>query len=254
MKYQSIIVLGYKRSGTSLLRVMLNSHPDIAIGPEIKFMEKVIKKFPETFDEFVHVTKREAEDFEFTEETLREIYKSAKTAPELMKNWCMKYRDLTNKKIWGDKTPQNYKYLKLLSENFPDSLFIHIVRHPFDSFSSSKKRGHYHGIRTNFAWFLSNYNLRYVRRKNYMHFRYEDFIKNPQLYIDQILEKLEVEKIDLASTYQNFNHGRIAEGDSWNRSIKDYNTNKKKENVLTATEKFLIKLVCFPYLKKYDYK
>jgi len=83
-----------------------------------------------------------------------------------------------------------------------------------------------------------------------MFLRYEDFIKNPQQYTDPILEKLGVEKIDLASIYRNYDHGRIAEGDSWNKEIIKEN---RDPEVLTLKDKLLIKSICWLYLKKYRY-
>jgi len=253
MNYENLIILGYKRSGTSLLRVILNSHPDIAIGPEIKFMQRVVKKYPQTFEEFKKVAEQATNDFEYSEDSLLKIFNSSSTADELMKNWCIEYKNKSGKKIWGDKTPQNFKYLKLLSKKFPDSLYIHIVRHPFDVIKSSMKRGQYNGIQTILAWFVSNMNVRFVKNKNYIFFRYEDFVKNPNKYIDQILGELGAAKVDLLSVYQYKDHGRIAEGDSWNKPLfNESNSNQKQ--VLSFKDKTLVRLICFPYLKKYGYK
>ncbi len=250
MKYESIIILGFKRSGTSLLRVLLNSHPAIAIGPEIKFMQDAVKKYPATLEEFKKISERETPDFEYTDETLSEIYNSSKTADELFRKWCIKYKERTGKKIWGDKTPQNFKYLKLLSNKFPDALYVHIVRHPYDVMISSKKRQQYHGLHTIMGWFVSNWKVKFVKNKNYMFLKYEDFVNDPKLYIDKILDRLGVEKIDVLSIYQELHHGKIAKGDSWNKPIE---AKARDEKVLSAKDKFLINLICFPYLKKYGY-
>ncbi len=250
MGYESIIILGFKRSGTSLLRVILNSHPAIAIGPEIKFMQVASKKYPGTLEEFIRISERDAKDFEYSKETLQKIYNAGSSADELLRNWCIEYKNRSSKKIWGDKTPQNFKYLKLLSEKFPDSLYVHIVRHPYDVMISSKKRKQYHGLHTILAWFVSNWKVKFINRKNYIFLKYEDFVKDTEVYVDKILERLDVEKIDLLSLYQKMNHGRIAEGDSWNKPIE---AKARDEKILSATDKMLIKFICFPYLKKYGY-
>jgi len=251
MNLDPVIILGYKRSGTSLLRVILNSHPDIAIGPEIKFMQRVVKKYPQTFEEFLQIAKREVEDFGYSESTLRKIFENSFSAAELMKNWCDEYRIESNKQIWGDKTPQSFKYLKLISEKFPEALYVHIVRHPFEVMRSSKKRGQYHGIHTILGWVMSNVNIRYVKHKNYLFIRYEDFIQDPDKHIRIILSKLGKEYVDLISTYQNYNHGRLAEGDSWNKPI--LKTQVKKKEILSTLDKFLIRILCLRYFYKYGY-
>ncbi len=251
MKYDSVIILGYKRSGTSLLRVLLNSHPEIAIGPEMKFMQEVVNHYPKTFSEFIKIADREIKDFEFSQESLHKIYDASTSADELMRNWCMEYKEKTGKKIWGDKTPQNFKYLKLLSTKFPGSLFVHIVRNPFDVMISSKKRKQYHGIHTIIAWLVSNIKVKFVKKENYIFFKYEDFVKKPESYLSDILTALGVQDVDLLSAYRQVNHGRIADGDSWDQPI--FESKERDDTILSAKDKMLIKLICSGYLSKYGY-
>jgi LPS sulfotransferase NodH len=250
MGYESVIILGFKRSGTSLLRVILNSHPAIAIGPEVKFMQVASKRYPKTLEKFVRISARDAKDFEYSKETLRKIYDASSSPEDLFRNWCVEYKDRTGKKIWGDKTPQNFKYLGLLSEKFPDSLYVHIVRHPYDVMISSKKRKQYRGLHTIVAWYVSNWKVRFVKKENYIFLKYEDFIKDPAAYVDKILDRLGVEKADLLSVYQKIDHGRIAEGDSWDKPIQ---AKARDEKILSKKDKTLIKLICFRYMKKYGY-
>jgi hypothetical protein len=250
MTFENIIILGFKRSGTSLLRVLLNSHPDIAVGPEIKFMQEATKKYPATLEDFKAMAYREIPDYEYSDETVTRIYNASKTTEDLYRNWCMEYRENTNKKIWGDKTPQNFKYLKFLSKKFPDALYVHIVRHPLDVMISSKRRGQFHGVHTIIAWIVSNWKVRFVKNKNYMFFKYEDFVNDPKKYLDKILERLKVENVDVLSLYQNIHHGKIASGDSWDKPIE---AKKRDDEILSTTDKILIRLMCNPYLRKYGY-
>lgn len=252
MSYESLIILGFKRSGTSLLRVLLNSHSKIAVGPEIKFMQWASKKFPATFEDFEKISQREKDDFEFSTETVQKIYNNSKTADDLLRNWCIEYRNKTGKEIWGDKTPQNFKYLRMLSKKFPDSLYVHIVRNPYDVMISSKKRNQYMGLHTILAWVVSNYNVRFVKKENKIFFKYEDFVKNPAYYLDIITARLGVDKENLVENYRKVDHGKIAEGDSWDKPIDA--ARERNEHVLSTKDKFFIKLLCFPYLRKYGYR
>lgn len=252
MSCESIIILGYKRSGTSLLRVILNSHPEIAIGPEMKFMQKLVKKYPANVDDFIKICEKEAADFQFSPEHLAAIYNKSHSANDIMFNWCNTYKTLTGKNIWGDKTPQNFKYLKMICQNFPDSFFIHIVRHPYDAMRSAKKRKQYHGIHTICGWLFSNLAVRHVKDKKYYFLRYEDFIKNPGYNISAILAKADVKQVDLLSLYEKKNHGRMAEGDSWNMPINS--SQRKEPEILSLLDKLLIKSICFYYFRKYGYK
>ena len=252
MNYNSIIILGFKRSGTSLLRVLLNSHSALAVGPEIKFMQLAVKKYPKTFEEFKEISKREAEDFEFPEATVLKIFNESKSSDDLLRNWCIEYKDKTGKKIWGDKTPQNFKYLKLLGNKFPDSLYVHIVRNPFDVMISSKKRNQFMGLHTVLAWVISNYKVRYIKKENLIFFKYEDFVKNPTYYLDIILGRLGLQNENLLENYRKVYHGKIAKGDSWDKPITE--STERNNKILSARDKLLIKFFCFPYLRKYGYK
>jgi hypothetical protein len=69
LNYNSVIILGYKRPRTSLLRVILNSPPDITIGPAIRFIQRVIKKYPENFEQFKKVTKQATDDFRYSKKS-----------------------------------------------------------------------------------------------------------------------------------------------------------------------------------------
>lgn len=114
-----IFVLGPKRSGTSLVRRILNSHSSIACPPETHVLAHfaamaVDERTPEGLRAF-GVGK---------EEYLREV-----------RNWASIYhegfRRSQNKKRWADKTPRYVEYSKDLETLFgSETLYILVFRHP----------------------------------------------------------------------------------------------------------------------------
>jgi hypothetical protein len=249
---QPIFIIGFRRSGTSLLRVILNSHEEIAIGPEIKYLHEIIKEYPASTEDFIAVAEREIKDFEFTKEEAAECFNESKNWKEVLVNWCEKYRKKHNKNIWGDKTPQSFKYLKALKTAFPDAVYIHIVRHPLDVMGSLLKRNTYRRFRSIIGWYVANVRANNLKDKNYLFVKYEDFTQRPQIYIDQIMGKTGLTDTGILSTYYLKKHGRIAEGDIWNKPMTDASKTQKRQ-LLSKGDQLLIRVICAPLLKKYDY-
>lgn len=247
-----IFIIGYPRSGTSLLRVILDSHPDLSIGPEIKFTEKIIKSYPCDLETFKNISARTISDYNYDEIEVKNIFDSSKNWQSLYENWCVYYARKRNKLYWGEKTPTSYKYLKHLINEFPDAFYLYIVRNPYDVMGSLKKKGWYKGLKSLFAWCYANFNSRLLSTKKKMFIKYEDFVTDPEYFVKLIQNKLGLVEYNLLSQYQNLDHGRIATGDTWNQPIKSSEDTKKK-NMLTYKEKLLVGFFCSYYLHKYKY-
>jgi hypothetical protein len=124
------IVVGSPRSGTTLLRFMLDSHPELAIPPETSFLtlgsklggsgDKLREKF---FREIVNFPKPVSSwpDFEVPEE----IFHAAlmKIAPfsitEGYRAFYRLYAARFGKLRWGDKTPLYCLHLNTSDEYYP---------------------------------------------------------------------------------------------------------------------------------------
>jgi hypothetical protein len=126
-----IVVGGFYRSGTSLLRRLLDSHSAIHCGPEIKFFKDLHGDYyvsdPLRHDRFFSTIATLGLD----QSEILDVFGTA----------FIKSHDLATKKAskvrWADKNPENVLYLsdwrKLLPEGF---VFIHILRHPLDVLAS----------------------------------------------------------------------------------------------------------------------
>lgn len=132
-------IIGSGRSGTTLLRAMLDSHPEMAIPNESYFtaeLATVRDRYEKDtgFDvQALLVDLLEYERFHrwgIDEEIVRE--RLAATAPpdyaSAMRAVYACYAEMKGKLRYGDKTPRYVEYVGVLAEVFPEALFIHIIR------------------------------------------------------------------------------------------------------------------------------
>ena len=113
-----VFLVGFPRSGTTLLDQILSSHPDVGVAEEIRAVNKMVQHlasggYPESLERL-----RERDILE-----LREIYFSEHR----------KYMDIGSRKIFVDKMPLNLVHAGLIRRVFPGARFILALRHPCDA-------------------------------------------------------------------------------------------------------------------------
>jgi hypothetical protein len=125
-----IFIVGTHRSGTSLLRRILDSHGRIACPPESFFLAHYTRMIED------RLTFEGLENLGFQrDEALKGLRRGASYFHEA-------YRLAKGKSRWADKTPQYVQHLETLYTLFgPRTQFVIIVRHPLDvAFSIWKRR------------------------------------------------------------------------------------------------------------------
>jgi hypothetical protein len=127
-------VVGVARSGTTLLRLQLDAHPELAVGPETGF--GLVASLPATATAAAStlldaVTKLE------TWPDLALDRDEARRALERVQPWSTGaglralYRTLAaheGKSRWGDKTPIHLGCMPALAAALPEARFIHLIR------------------------------------------------------------------------------------------------------------------------------
>jgi hypothetical protein len=126
-------IVGSARSGTTLVRVILNSHPDVAVPPESRFIVELWRG-----DSSVDVGETLAalaahprfQLWRLPVDAVREeLGRTARAPyPEIMTAAYTAYARSRDKTRWGDKTPRYVQHIPLLAELFPDARFVHIIR------------------------------------------------------------------------------------------------------------------------------
>lgn len=127
-----IIVGGCHRSGTSLIRRLLNAHSRIHCAPEVKFLR-------DFYGDYVNDPIRHARFLTSARALLPEadllvvLGRAFVTLHELAAARAGKAR-------WADKNPENVLYLNAWQRLLGDSwLFVHVVRNPLDTLASIKE-------------------------------------------------------------------------------------------------------------------
>lgn len=132
-------IIGSGRSGTTLLRAMLDSHPEMAVPFESYFtaeLATVRDRYEKDtgFDaEALLVDLLEYERFhrwEIGEETIRARFadESPIDYASAMRLVYACYAEMNGKRRYADKTPRYVEYVGVLAQVFPESLFVHIIR------------------------------------------------------------------------------------------------------------------------------
>ena len=128
-------VVGMNRSGTTLLRMMLDAHPDLTIPPETHFVPDLIKAArqddatPESALEAMK-SAREWGDFGFSdEEMLGRLRALPKIKPgPAVRTFYAAYTEEQGKPRWGEKTPTYVQKMKLIQRAIPEARFVHVIR------------------------------------------------------------------------------------------------------------------------------
>jgi hypothetical protein len=127
-----LFVLGVSRSGTTLLRVILDRSPGIAIPDESFFVPLLARRHRGKIDagRFLDDVARipSIRSWGLTAEMIEPRVRSGSTAGEAIGAIFETYAAKAGKPRWGDKTPMYMRHLPLLERLFPDAQYIHLVR------------------------------------------------------------------------------------------------------------------------------
>ncbi len=136
-----VFIIGLPRSGTTLMRMMLSSHPQLAIAPETNFLNSWMRIYG-------HLDPTRPRDFElfWSKLTAGELFPSFGITPAgvraridglgdpgfrgIFTAICQEYAARTGKARWGEKTPRHADYLDTLLQWFPAARVLYMQRDP----------------------------------------------------------------------------------------------------------------------------
>ncbi len=245
-EFSPVFLIGFPRSGTTLLDTILRSHPEIDVveeKPLINSVEQVIKsKFKYNLDELHKLTSSE-------QDVLRNHYL------EILRNNC----DNKSAKILIDKFPFQTVCLPLINLLFPNSKIIFTHRNPYDtvlscfqqSFEPNNAMSNFRSLNsasqiydlTMSIWLDYKTKLKI----NYITSKYEDLIEDFDGHILKVLNFLDVTWDENIKNYRNTAHkrGKINTPSSsqvvqplYKSSIAKW---KNYENYFTNSKKYLDK-------------
>ena len=207
-----LFIVGFPRSGTSVLTKILGSNQNVSIQNESKFIVEKYESFSniksdEEIRQFAkelssHLTSKESLNIRMEESKLYEILNIATTSKSISKKeaWrivCLKILMSSGKfSLIGEKTPNYVFHLDFLVSVFPEAKFLYVHRDPRDSFLSIKSL--FWGPSN--ALFVAREVNKYVKawenfsqEKRKVNIIYEDFLKSPQQIVAEILGNFDIE-------------------------------------------------------------
>lgn len=167
-----IFIIGSPRSGTTLLRMIIDSYPSISCGPESHFLIDLANLTANQWERIA----RFGFDRSNWNARLRELFE----------RFQVDYMRRRGKRRWAEKTPRYTLYLDFVNQLFPDAQFVHVIRDGRDVVLSCQDRWGF--------WWAARAAARgwprYVRAARdfgrtvpahrYMELRYERLVRDPE--------------------------------------------------------------------------
>lgn len=194
-------IVGAPRSGTTLLRFMMDSHSALAIPPETGFAAQIATAEPnsrEAFYKLVTTFPSDAPAWADFGIVAAEFWSELEridpfTTGEALRTFYRLYAKAQGKPRYGDKTPVYCRHLRQIEQILPEACFIHIIRDGRDTALA---------LRT--LWFapardmasLARYWANMVQSaieagrtcRAYKEVRYEDLVRDPEPQLQAICD------------------------------------------------------------------
>ncbi len=196
-----VFVVGFQRSGTTLLRMMLNAHPEIAIphdSGEFWFdcRDKATTEYRGLRD---HAEVRRMVDALLAEPRIKawqtELPRAQLQAdplpsdyPGVMRRFHEVFAQQQGKRMWGDKNTGTLVALDVLNREFPECRIVHLLRDGRDCALSHMSKEYVYGyenvLRAAIEWREQTTLCRKMGAmlppSRYLEIRYEDLILTPE--------------------------------------------------------------------------
>jgi hypothetical protein len=201
---------GFQRSGTTLLRLMFDNHPQIAIPLDTT---DLWFRYDQQLDRY-NGLRSESDLLAMVGDLLEEErihlwnipieanqvidHVDSLRFPSVIAAFYSSYAQAKGKLYWGEKNPGNLRRMDLLNQWFPDCQFVHIIRDGRDACLSHLEQsfGHKDVLTCACDW---REEIQWVRRMGrlvgparYTEVRYEDLVKNPEAELGRLCEFLHI--------------------------------------------------------------
>lgn len=212
-------IVGVGRSGNTLLRYMLDSHPKLAIPPETDFLPMLMQLPSKNVAIFYNAITHHWRwnDCHIDKKIfLSEILKIKKFDIAYgIRTFYRLYADRFNKPRWGDKTPYYLNTMNLIQDYLPEARFIHIIRDGRDAAMSIKNLWFGPNTIAEAAEFWKK-SLLAARKQSkllkfYLEVHYEDLIRYPENTLKKICDFIEIPWNKEMLSFYDRTQGRIKE-------------------------------------------
>lgn len=264
IKDSPIFIVGVPRSGTTLLRMILNAHSKIGIATETHFL-RIFWSARSKYNDLLTEDGMSAfwedlsgskyfDDLNFndTEEIRQKIFEGNRNFKDIFKTLMKEYACQRGKIRWGEKTPGHLMYSNVLLDFFPDCRIIHVIRDPRDVCLSFKKIpwGSNYAFSNARLWnrFIDFSRQQWLYSKfSYIEIRYEDLVSRPKESIEVLCRFIGVAPEDQMLSFHQYSDDYLEKNEPWKNGCFNPLTEKnigKWELELTSWEIEQINLKC----------
>ncbi len=220
-------IVGASRSGTTLLRLMLDAHPAIAIPGETHFYQAVLAVDPARADWVdavigAIVGSHAWADYAMDAEAFARAARAARPreAADVVRTFYRMYAARFGKTGWGDKFPGNVPSMRGIARMLPEARFVHIIRDGRDVAASLREMWWRPG--DSYAscieyWAETVRTARAEARAGfpYHELRYEDLVRDPERELRAICAFLGIAYEPAMLEYHRGARSRIGEMRDW---------------------------------------
>ena len=215
-------ICGVTRSGTTLVRLMLDSHPELAIPGETHWVPKLIKaqeRHKRTAEDLADliVDHKRWGDFHLDATELRQRFAALDpvTAADAIRAFYMLYAEREGKSRYGDKTPGYVKEMRRIQRVLPEARFVHIIRDGRDVSLSHMRMNWGPETYAESARLWRN-RVRKARKmapsiEHYMEIRFEDLVADTEGVLRRICDFIELDFDPVMLDYHERAEVRLAE-------------------------------------------
>jgi hypothetical protein len=276
-----IFIVGYPRSGTTLLQGLLVTQNGFFSLPETHYFN-VVYKVIQTDEEghikldcldnvFQKIHEKMSLNFKFSKKKyITRLAQRKRLTPRILFEFIV-YNYLYNKigrnpkkhYYWIEKTPNHAYFLDEIYSIYPNAYFLNIIRHPVPAIFSRKMKLPMNKKKP--LDFLANLWIRSVEetevfaRKNpgKLHsLKYEELTQNPENELKKIGEFLGVKfDLGLITNHAILSKEFILKTEFWKNTHSEiFNDNSKYLNIIKKPESEEIESMLVDYMKTYNYK
>ena len=267
-----VFVVGAARSGTTLLRLMIDCHPEFAIPPESHFVVTLAARRLRLREHSSAALEAALAHHRFAlwkldpgEARAHVVASRPVTYADVMRGLFEAYASHRGARRWGDKTPGYVESLPLLDEFFPDARFIHVIRDGRAVAASVAEKPWGPPTPVSAAWWWrgrvqkGRHDGARLGPKRYLEIRYEDLVAQPRESLTSVCEFLDEDFDEAMFDYpgvaaDRLPPGTVESGALHERTLLPPSRMDDRFGALESDVRASVEYVCRPLLRELGYE
>lgn len=252
IKNNPVFIVGFPRSGTTLIEQILDSHPNIDVLDEKPIIEETIKYFEENIGKYPEsINKIDGDNIN----KIREHFYSA----------ISQYMEIKNEKILACKMPLNMVHAGFIYKIFPDAKFIFSARHPCDAclscfmqhFTLNRAMTHFTSLQSTAEFYalvvgLWQHYLELLPLRWHA-FKYESLVESFEETVLEMLEFVGTDWDEAVLSYDKHARGRTVMTPSYSQVTQPIYDSSKERWRRYAREMEPVLPILEPFMEYYGY-